>query len=172
MWGDVDTAVDLAVEAVDLAVDTPVDLAVDTPVDLAVEPPAVADLEVSPVEAVEPPALVDVSPVEAVADCAETVDRQRLPPKRPGRIRSGGARATAPAPSAPTSPWLVLSAAAIARAKAPTSPTGGVAAPRPAIVRAVDPEPPHDVEASPQRPPDGVPPELVERLRRLVSRRR
>ena len=52
VWGDVDTAVDLAVEAVDLAVDTPVDLAVDAP--------AVADLEVdaTPVEA---SALVDLS---------------------------------------------------------------------------------------------------------------
>lgn len=189
VWGDVDTAVDLAVEAVDLAVDTPVDLAVD----LAVDAPAVADLEAdaAPRELVDDagreladvaPALVaPVAPAAAPAPLAAPylrgpfvppVDRQRLPPKRPERIRSARARATAPAPSPPPSPWPVLSAAAIARAKAPSSPTGAVAASRPAIVRAVDPEAPRDVEASPQRPPDGVPPELVARLQRLVSRRR
>ena len=167
LWGDVE-AVDLVlpVDAVDLVL-------------APVEAPPVAELELSPVEA---PELVDVAPVEppaaVVADTyprgpfVAPVDRQWLPPKRPKRTQSARARATAPAPSAPPSPWLVLSAAAVARAKAPSSTTGAVAASRPAIVRAIDPAPPRDVEASPQRPPDGVPPELVARLQRLVSRRR
>lgn len=170
VWGDV--------EVVDLA------LAVDA-VDLALAPiaaPAVADLEAAHVEA---PALVDVAPVAASVEApaplaapyprgpfVAPVDRQRLPPKRPERIRSARARATAPAPSSPPSPMLRFSAAAIARAKAPSSPTGAVAASRPAIVRAVDPEPPQSAPASPHRPPDGVPPELVARLQLLVSRRR
>lgn len=167
LWGDV--------EAVDLAVDLAL---------APVEPPAVAELELLPVEAVarvEAPELVDVAPVEAVAPLAapyprgpfvRPVDRQRLPPKRPERIQSARARATAPASTSPPSPWLVLSAAAIARARAPSGSTGAIGAPRLATVRAVDPEAPQDATASPQRPPDGVPPELVARLQRLVSRRR
>ena len=152
--------------------------AVDLAVDLAVEAPAVAELELAPVEA---PERVDVAPVEAVAPLAAPyprgpfvapVDRQRLPPKSPRRTQSARARATAPASTSPPSPWLVLSAAAIARARAPSSPTGVLGAPRPATVRAVEPEPPQAAPTSPQRPPDGVPPELVARLQRLVSRRR
>ena len=191
VWGDVDTAVDLAVEAVDLAVDTPVDLAVDAP--------AVADLEVDAAPA-DAPALVDdagreladaapalvapVAPAAAPASLAapylrgpfvppvdRPVDRQRLPPKRPERIRSARARATATVTTSHPSPMLGFSAAAIARAKAPSSPTGAVEAPRRAIVRAVDVAPPRDAPAT-VRAGDGVPPELVARLQRLVSRRR
>ena len=164
---------------------------VDLAVDLAVEAPAVAGLEnVAAPELVDgaapslPLAAPPVAPapaVEAVAPLAAPylrgpftppVDRRRLPPKRPERTQSARARATATGPSPAAPPWRVLSAAAIARAKVPSSPTGAVAASRPPIVRAVDPAPPRDVEASPQRPPDGVPPELVARLQRLVSRRR
>ena len=170
-WGDVDTTVDLAVEAVDLAV--------DTTVDLAVEAPAVAELELSPADA---PERVDVEDVEAPAAVLAApyprgpfvppVDRQRLPPKSPKRTQSARARATVTAPSSPPSPWLVLSAAAIARAKAPSGPTGALGAPRPAIPRADDRERPPDASTAPQRPPDGIPPELVARLHKLVSRRR
>ena len=170
-WGDVDTTVDLAVEAVDLAV--------DTTVDLAVEAPAVAELELSPADA---PERVDVEDVEAPAAVLAApyprgpfvppVDRQRLPPKSPKRTQSARARATVTAPSSPPSPWLVLSAAAIARAKAPSGPTGAIGAPRPAIPRADDRERPPDASTAPQRPPDGIPPELVARLHKLVSRRR
>ena len=157
-WGDV--------EAVDLVV-------ADAAVDLVVAP--VAPVDVAELELVT----VAGAPVEAppVVDCADTyprgpfvvpVDRQRLPPKRPERTRSARARATAPAPSAPPSPWLVLSAAAVARATGPRSPVRAVDPPRPAIVRAGVAEAP----ATPQRAPDGLPPELVQRLRGLVARRR
>ena len=176
LWGDVvDLAVDLAVEAPAVAELELVTGAAPVVVDVAAPPIAPA----APVDGMTAAFLM--APVVPVAPLAAPylrgpfvppVDRQRLPPKRPERTRSARARATAPAPSAPPSPWLVLSAAAIARAKAPSSPTGAVAASRPPIVRAVDPAPPRDVEASPQRPPDGVPPELVARLQRLVSRRR
>lgn len=151
LWGDVE-AVDLVlpVEAVDLVL-------------APVEAPAVAELELSPAEA---PELVDVEAVEV------PVDRQRLPPKSPRRTRSARARATAPAPSAPPSPWLVLSAAAIARATNPRSPVRAVEPPRPATPRPIGPEPPCDASTAPPRPPDGIPPELVARLHKLVSRRR
>ena len=167
LWGDVE-AVDLVlpVEAVDLVL-------------APVEAPAVAELELSPADA---PERVDVEAVEAPAAVLAAprsrerfsvpVDRQRLPPKSPRRTQSARARATVTAPSSPPSPWLVLSAAAIARAKAPSSPTGAIGAPRPAIPRADDRERPPDASTAPQRPPDGIPPELVARLRGLVSRRR
>ena len=179
-WGDVE-AVDLVVEAV-VAGD------VAAPVDLVVAPadPApvvdveavVAELELvagAPVEAVEAP------PVVPVADCAETyprqrfvppVDRQRLPPKRTDRTQSARARATAPAVTSHTIPVLGFSAAALARAQTPRSPVRAVDPPRPAIVRAVDQEPPRDAAATSQRVSDGLPPELVQRLRGLVARRR
>ena len=190
VWGDV--------EAVDLVVaDDAVDLAV-APVE-AVDAPAVADLEVDAAPA-DAPALVDdagreladaapalvapVAPAAAPASLAapylrgpfvppvdRPVDRQRLPPKRPERIRSARARATATVTTSHPSPMLGFSAAAIARAKAPSSPTGAVEAPRRAIVRAVDVAPPRDAPAT-VRAGDGVPPELVARLQRLVSRRR
>lgn len=155
---------------------------VDLAVDLAVEAPAVAELELSPVDtpvvppAVEAPAPVD-TPVVPVAPLAAPylrgpftppVDRQRLPPKRPERTQSARARATAPAPSAPPSPRLVLSAAAVARAQTPRSPVRAVDPPRPAIVRAGVAAAP----STPQRAPDGLPPELIQRLRGLVARRR
>jgi hypothetical protein len=154
-WGDV--------EAVDLVV-------------APVEAPAVAELEIVTGAA---PVVVDVEapPVAPLAapylrgPFTPPVDRQRLPPKRPERTQSARARATAPAPSPAAPPWRVLSAAAIARAKAPSSPTGAVEAPRRAIVRAVDVAPPRDAPAT-VRAGDGVPPELVARLQRLVSRRR
>jgi hypothetical protein len=100
------------------------------------------------------------------------VDRQRLPPKSPRRTQSARARATAPASTSPPSPWLVLSAAAIARAANPRSPTRAVEPPRPATLRPDGPAPPCDPSTAPQRPPDGIPPELVARLHKLVSRRR
>ena len=167
LWGDVE-AVDLVlpVEAVDLVL-------------APVEAPPVAELELSPVEA---PELVDVAPVEppaaVVADTyprgpfVAPVDRQWLPPKRPKRTQSARARATAPASTSPPSPWLVLSAAAIARATNPRSPVRAVEPPRPATPRPIGPEPPCDASTAPQRPPDGIPPELVARLHKLVSRRR
>ena len=166
LWGDVeavDLAVDLAlpVEAVDLAL-------------APVEAPAVAELELSPaaaVEAVEAPAAV-LADTYPRGPFVAPVDRQWLPPKSPKRTQSARARATAPASTSPPSPWLVLSAAAIARAKAPSGPTGALGAPRPAIPRADDRERPPDASTAPQRPPDGIPPELVARLHKLVSRRR
>lgn len=161
------------VEAVDLALaDEAVDLAL-----APVEAPAVAELEI-----VEAPERVDVVAVEAPAAVLAAprsrerfsmpVDRQRLPPKRPERIQSARARATAPASTSPPSPWLVLSAAAIARARAPISPTGAVEASHPAPMRPDGPAPPCDPSTAPHRPPDGIPPELVARLHKLVSRRR
>ena len=176
LWCGVE-AVDLVlpVEAVDLVL--PVE-AVDL-VLAPVEAPAVAELELSPADA---PERVDVEAVEAPAAVlaapyprgpfAPPVDRQRLPPKSPRRTQSARARATAPASTSPPSPWLILSAAAIARAKAPSGPTGAPGAPRPAIPRADDGERPPDASTAPQRPPDGIPPELVARLHKLVSRRR
>lgn len=169
VWGD---AVDLVVadDAVDLAL-------------APVEAPAVAELEPSPLAppvGEASPAFL-MPPVEAVAVVADTyprgrfappVDRQRLPPKRPERTQSARARATAPASSAATPPWLSLSAAAIVRASSPRSPVRAVEPPRPAIVRAVDPELPQAATAATQRTPDGLPPELIQRLRGLVSRRR
>lgn len=159
VWGDV--------EAVDLVV-------ADDAVDLALAPAVgdVAELElVAPVEAVEAAPATPAAPV-LVAPVVPVVDRQRLPPKRPERTRSARARATTPAPSAPPSPWLVLSAAAVARAQTPRSPVRAVDPPRPAIMRAVDQEPPRDAAATSQRVSDGLPPELVQRLRGLVARRR
>ncbi len=141
-----------------------------------VEAPAVVGLEI-----VEAPELVDAAPVEAVAPLAAPpsrerfsvpVDRQRLPPKSPRRTQSARARATVTAPSSPPSPWLVLSAAATARARAPISPTGAVEASHPAPMRPDGPAPPCDPSTAPHRPPDGIPPELVARLHKLVSRRR
>lgn len=160
------------VEAVDLVLaDDAVDLVL-----APVEAPAVAELE-----NVEAPELVDVAPVEAVAPVAAPrsrerfsvpIDRQRLPPKSPRRTQSARARATAPASTSPPSPWLVLSAAAIARATNPRSPVRAVEPPRPATPRPIGPEPPCDASTAPPRPPDGIPPELVARLHKLVSRRR
>ena len=162
--------------------DDAVDLVLaDDAVDLVLAPAAVdvAELELSPADA---PERVDVEDVEAPAAVLAApyprgpfvapVDRQWLPPKSPKRTQSARARATAPASTSPPSPWLVLSAAAIARAKAPSGPTGALGAPRPAIPRADDRERPPDASTAPQRPPDGIPPELVARLRGLVSRRR
>ena len=163
------------VEAVDLALaDDAVDLAL-----APVEAPAVAELELGSVEA---PERVDVEAVEAPAAVLAAprsrerfsvpVDRQRLPPKSPKRTQSARARATAPASTSPPSPWLVLSAAAIARTTNPRSPVRAVEPPRPAIPRVDDGARPPDASTAPQRPPDGIPPELVARLHKLVSRRR
>lgn len=163
------------VEAPELVWGDAVDLVVaDDAVDLALAPAVgdVAELElVAPVEAVEAAPATPAAPV-LVAPVVPVVDRQRLPPKRPERTRSARARATTPAPSAPPSPWLVLSAAAVARAQTPRSPVRAVDPPRPAIMRAVDQEPPRDAAATSQRVSDGLPPELVQRLRGLVARRR
>ena len=154
------------VEAVDLVL-------ADDAVDLVLAPAAVdvAELELSPVEAVESPAAVLAAPPSRER-FSVPVDRQRLPPKSPKRTQSARARATVTAPSSPPSPWLVLSAAATARARAPIRPTGAVEAPRPAIPRADDGARPPDASTVPHRPPDGIPPELVARLHKLVSRRR
>ena len=135
-------------------------------VDLAVADDAV-DLAVAVVEAV----VVEPAPYLR-GPFVPPVDRQRLPPKRPDRTQSARARATATAATVRTIPVLGFSLDAIARAKAPSSLTGGVGASRPAIVRAVDPEPPQTATAAPQRAGDGVPPELIQRLRGLVARRR
>ena len=140
----------------------------------------VVDLVLAPVEAVAVEAVV-VAPAVAPAPLAAPylrgpfvppVDRQRLPPKRPDRTQSARARATATAATVRTLPVLGFSVDAIARAKAPSSLTGGVGASRPATVRAADPEPPQIAPTTPQRAGDGVPPELVQRLRGLVARRR
>ena len=154
------------VEAVDLVL-------ADDAVDLVLAPAAVdvAELELSPVEAVESPAAVLAAPPSRER-FSVPVDRQRLPPKSPRRTQSARARATVTAPSSPPSPWLVLSAAATARARAPISPTGAVEASRPAMMRPDGPAPPCDPSTAPHRPPDGIPPELVARLHKLVSRRR
>ena len=154
------------VEAVDLVL-------ADDAVDLVLAPAAVdvAELELSPVEAVESPAAVLAAPPSRER-FSVPVDRQRLPPKSPKRTQSARARATVTAPSSPPSPWLVLSAAATARARAPISPTGAVEASRPAMMRPDGPAPPCDPSTAPHRPPDGIPPELVARLHKLVSRRR
>lgn len=171
-WGDVE-AVDLVVEAVvagDVA--APVDLVV-APVEAApvVDVEAVvAELELvagAPVEAVEAAPATPAAPV-LVAPVVPVVDRQRLPPKSPRKIQSARARATAPAATSHTIPVLGFSAAAVARASSPRSPVRAVDPPRPAIVRAGVAEAP----ATPQRAPDGLPPELVQRLRGLVARRR
>ncbi len=135
-------------------------------VDLAVADDAV-DLAVAVVEAV----VVEPAPYLR-GPFVPPVDRQRLPPKRPDRTQSARARATATVATVRTIPALGFSLDAIARAKAPSSLTGGVGASRPAIVRAVDPEPPQTATAAPQRAGDGVPPELIQRLRGLVARRR
>jgi hypothetical protein len=135
-------------------------------VDLAVADDVV-DLAVAVVEAV----VVEPAPYLR-GPFVPPVDRQRLPPKRPDRTQSARARATATAATVRTIPVLGFSLDAIARAKAPSSLTGGVGASRPAIVRAVDPEPPQTATAAPQRAGDGVPPELIQRLRGLVARRR
>ena len=162
------------VEAVDLVL-------ADDAVDLVLAPAAVdvAELELSPADA---PERVDVEAVEAPAAVLAAppsrerfsvpVDRQRLPPKSPRRTQSARARATVTAPSSPPSPWLVLSAAATARARAPIRPTGAVEASHPAPMRPDGPAPPCDPSTAPHRPPDGIPPELVARLHKLVSRRR
>ena len=161
------------VEAVDLAVDL---VLADDAVDLVLAPAAVdvAELELSPaaaVEAVEAPAAV-LADTYPRGPFVAPVDRQRLPPKSPRRTQSARARATVTAPSSPPSPWLVLSAAAIARARAPISPTGAVEASHPAPMRPDGPAPPCDPSTAPHRPPDGIPPELVARLHKLVSLRR
>ena len=135
-------------------------------VDLAVADDAV-DLAVAVVEAV----VVEPAPYLR-GPFVPPVDRQRLPPKRPDRTQSARARATATAATLHTIPVLGFSVDAIARAKAPSSLTGGVGASRPATVRAVDLEPPQTATTAPQRAPDGLPPELVQRLRGLVARRR
>ena len=141
-------------------------------VDLALADDAV-DLALAPVEAVAIVAAVVVEPAPYLrGPFVPPVDRQRLPPKRPDRTQSARARATATAATVRTIPVLGFSLDAIARAKAPSSLTGGVGASRPAIVRAVDPEPPQTATAAPQRAGDGVPPELIQRLRGLVARRR
>ncbi len=145
-------------------------------VDLVVADDAV-DLALAPVEAVAVEAVAVVAPAPLAAPYLRgpfvpPVDRQRLPPKRPDRTQSARARATATAATVRTIPVLGFSLDAIARAKAPSSLTGGVGASRPAIVRAVDPEPPQTATAAPQRAGDGVPPELIQRLRGLVARRR
>jgi len=152
------------VEAVDLVLaDDAVDLVL-----APVEAPAVAELEI--VEAVE--AVAPLSAPYPRGPFVAPVDRQWLPPKRPKRTQSARARATAPASTSPPSLWLVLSAAAIARAKAPRSPTGAPGAPPPATPRPDGPAPPCDASTALHRPPDGIPPELIQRLRGLVSRRR
>ena len=141
-------------------------------VDLALADDAV-DLALAPVEAVAIVAAVVVEPAPYLrGPFVPPVDRQRLPPKRPDRTQSARARATATAATVRTLPVLGFSVDAIARAKAPSSLTGGVGASRPAIVRAVDPEPPQTATAAPQRAGDGVPTELIQRLRGLVARRR
>ena len=171
LWCGVDV-VDLAVAdaAVDLVVaDDVAELELVTGAPSVGDPPAA--FLMAPVMPVVVPVVVEPASYLR-GPFVPPVDRQRLPPKRPDRNQSARARATATAATVRTIPVLGFSVGAIARAQIPRSPVRAVDPPRPATVRAVADEPPQTATAAPQRAPDGLPPELVQRLRGLVARRR